>query len=487
MTPNPSRLPTVRPRPSVLLALLLPVVVAAGAVRAQPGPPAYEARLLIEHNAVDDDTGFQIFFDGDPWAALSVTGPGGAVLDVEALGPMAGYGLTEMFFETNEPAADEMPREEVLALLPEGTYAFAVRSVDGATSTVTATLTHALPVAVEIVAPRDDARVPPDAPLVVRWAGTDAALGGGRVAIAAYRVIVGRELELRDGGGFAEPVFDAVVPPTATRLPVPAEFLRPGTPYEIEVLALEASGNGTIAAAVFETTGTPIDDLAEVAEPGPEELAAAKFLIEHNATDQDTGYQIFLDGEPWRAATVTTPAGEGVVAVTPGGTLAALGLTEMFFETNEPPADETALAEVLALFSEGGYAFAAEGVEGAAPMTGAAALAHAIPQATTIAIPAGPVDAEAPLTVAWSSVAASLEGAPLDVVGYQLIVVKEADGPPTAGSFLPTFSVHVPADTTSVTVPAEFLEAGSSYEIEVLALEGSGNQTISLTTFETTP
>ncbi len=90
-----------------------------------------------------------------------------------------------------------------------------------------------------------------------------------------------------------------------------------------------------------------------------------------------------------------------------------------------------------------------------------------------------------PLTVSWSPVTESLDGAQLDVVAYQLIVVKDADGPPSAGFFLPTFSVHVPGDTTTVTVPAEFLAAGTAYRIEVLALEETGNQTISQVAIDT--
>jgi len=38
---------------------------------------------------------------------------------------------------------------------------------------------------------------------------------------------------------------------------------------------------------------------------------------------------------------------------------------------------------------------------------------------------------------------------------------------------------------TSLTVPSEFMEPGTEYELEVLALEKSGNQTISVLFFET--
>jgi hypothetical protein len=49
----------------------------------------------------------------------------------------------------------------------------------------------------------------------------------------------------------------------------------------------------------------------------------------------------------------------------------------------------------------------------------------------------------------------------------------------------PTYDVHVPADRNTLAVPTEFLESNTQYELEILALEKSGNQTISVLFFET--
>ena len=43
----------------------------------------------------------------------------------------------------------------------------------------------------------------------------------------------------------------------------------------------------------------------------------------------------------------------------------------------------------------------------------------------------------------------------------------------------------MPADATSVSVPPEFLDPGVEYELEILAVEESDNQTISIVFFET--
>ena len=44
------------------------------------------------------------------------------------------------------------------------------------------------------------------------------------------------------------------LPPTVTQLTVPPEFLLPGSSYEFEILAIEASGNSTISVGEFDTS-----------------------------------------------------------------------------------------------------------------------------------------------------------------------------------------------------------------------------------------
>jgi nitrate reductase cytochrome c-type subunit len=66
---------------------------------------------------------------------------------------------------------------------------------------------------------------------------------------------------------------------------------------------------------------------------------------------------------------------------------------------------------------------------------------------------------------------------PVTIVGYQVIVTREDP--------LRVYSVDVSAETTSVSVPPKFLDAGTEYELEILAIEESDNQTISLIFFET--
>lgn len=48
---------------------------------------------------------------------------------------------------------------------------------------------------------------------------------------------------------------DVMMPPSATRLRVPRGFLRAGTEYAWEVLAVERSGNQTLSSSTFTTSG----------------------------------------------------------------------------------------------------------------------------------------------------------------------------------------------------------------------------------------
>jgi hypothetical protein len=72
----------------------------------------------------------------------------------------------------------------------------------------------------------------------------------------------------------------------------------------------------------------------------------------------------------------------------------------------------------------------------------------------------------------------------VNITGYEVIVTKEVEDDPH-GFSRPTYDVHVPPIVNSLSVPAEFLEADTVYELEVLALEVSGNQTISVGFFKT--
>jgi hypothetical protein len=203
-------------------------------------------------------------------------------------------------------------------------------------------------------------------------------------------------------------------------------------------------------------------------------LEDASMIVEVNSTDGDAGLQLFLDGEAWRSIQVRSPEGRKIFDVAGGGQLKKLGLTELFWESEEPSFDEMPLEEFLALFPEGEYTFSGKTVEGER-VTGSALLSHDIPSGPVVVSPeeGGVVPADAAVVV-WEPAA---EPAGIDIVGFQVIVEREDEAR--------TFQVDLPATATSVTIPPEFLEANTGYKVEVLAIEASGNQTITEVSFQT--
>jgi hypothetical protein len=71
------------------------------------------------------------------------------------------------------------------------------------------------------------------------------------------------------------------------------------------------------------------------------------------------------------------------------------------------------------------------------------------------------------------------------IIGYQVLVVQLESG----FSAIPkvTLDIIMPATATSMRVPPGFLLPNTEYEWEVLAIETSGNQTLSTSFFKTTP
>jgi hypothetical protein len=237
---------TVVPAVSLLAALAFLTAIAVAksnstSARAASKPIRLaDSRLIVEVNATDGDAGLQVFLDGEPWRSMTMSGPDGqTVLEVEGEGRLENYGLTELFSESSEPPFTEFPLAEFKKLFPEGRYTFAGETVTGQRLGGEARLSHDIPDGPEITSPVEDATVG-RSNVVARWNGVDES---GGIDIVGYRVIVTRENPLR--------VFNADLPASARRIPVPAEFLQSGTEYKLEVQAIEASGNQTLTEITF--------------------------------------------------------------------------------------------------------------------------------------------------------------------------------------------------------------------------------------------
>jgi Fibronectin type III domain len=209
-------------------------------------------------------------------------------------------------------------------------------------------------------------------------------------------------------------------------------------------------------------------DATQAAKAKPLRLEEATMIIEFNATDRDAGLQVFLDGEPWTRMAVSGPGGRRILDVDAEGKLNRFGLTELFSESNEPELSELPLRKFKKRFPEGTYRFAGKTIEGR-KLVAKAKFSHDIPDGPELTSPAaGSTVPEDDVVASWNPVP---DAGGIEIVGYRAIVEREDP--------LRVFNADLPASVTSVTIPAEFLEPGNQYKLEVQAIEKSGNQTIS--------
>jgi hypothetical protein len=206
--------------------------------------PFSDARLRIEVNATDQDSGLHVLLDAEGWKWVKIYDPRGRlVFHVMGGGGVRKTGLTELFFESAEPGFDELPLDEFLQRFPAGEYRFVGRTLAGEILFSTATLTHALPDGPVLLSPADGSVQDPNN-TVVAWQPV-ADPPGSR--ITRYEVLVTQE------DPKPKRVLSAVLPGTATSMTVPSAFLLRDTEYKYEVLAIEEGGNQTLSEAAFRT------------------------------------------------------------------------------------------------------------------------------------------------------------------------------------------------------------------------------------------
>jgi len=215
-------------------------------------------------------------------------------------------------------------------------------------------------------------------------------------------------------------------------------------------------------------------------------ISVASIIIETNATDGDSGIQIFVDGEGWDLLDIMSPDGTTLVDILAESSVGVQGINELFFESAEPSFDELPLDQFLARFPEGEYKIIGVTTEGD-ELVGTATLTHILPCGAEIKTPEEDEEVDPDDTViAWDEVTEEFDpdgecndSAELEIVSYQVIVIREDEEPELE------FTVTLPPDVTSITVPSEFLLPGTEYKFEILAKEASGNQTLVESSFTT--
>jgi hypothetical protein len=203
-----------------------------------------------------------------------------------------------------------------------------------------------------------------------------------------------------------------------------------------------------------------------------QEFEEARIYIEYNESGNDLGFHVALDGEGWTDLKIYDPAGKKIFDASAKGGYKNLGLTELFFEGAEPNLSEFPLEELLALFPEGDYTFVGKTVDHE-HLVSTATLTHNVPDGPAVSTGTSTCNGDT-IVISWESVSGPAEilpGRTINVVAYQVIV----------GSF----QVTLPGSTTQVTLPGEYYQSlpPATHDFEVLAIDISGNQTITEGTF----
>jgi hypothetical protein len=234
-----------------------PVAAAAAAsLFALSGPAAgqefAETDIYFELNATDGDVGLHGKLDADAWKTARIAGPGGAFDVIRAISNQDSpeFGMTELFFESNEPPLDDRSFQELIALFPPGVYQFTARTTDNVNIAGSDTLSTALPCppAVSVIS---DA----EGDLYIRWRlfrGTfdpDAEVCSTASRVVADRIEAVFEIS-NDETGFSR-VFSVELGPSARRVEIPDEFLQGVDPDAVdakaEVVVIAPDGNRTAA------------------------------------------------------------------------------------------------------------------------------------------------------------------------------------------------------------------------------------------------
>ena len=209
----------------------------------------------------------------------------------------------------------------------------------------------------------------------------------------------------------------------------------------------------------------------------------ANLFFELNDTDGDLGIHALIDGEPWRRLEIEDPSERLMLNVSVSGRLGKQGLTELFFESAEPPFDELAPAQFFRRFPEGRYEIDATTLEGG-ELEATVRISHIMPgppeNVELSGVPAAedcdatPLPAVAePVVIRWDEVTEShpeigTPGRRVEVEHYQVVVERE-------GLVL---SVELPPEVTEFEVPAALTEPGDELKFEILVrAAGTGNQT----------
>jgi hypothetical protein len=123
--------------------------------------------------------------------------------------------------------------------------------------------------------------------------------------------------------------------------------------------------SGLLTAAVAFGVGTSAQ-VGHAADDDGDEIPfdVANVFAELNDTDGDLGFHALIDGDAWKRLEIEDPNERQMLYVRVTGRLGRQGLTELFFESAEPPFDELPPEEFFRRFPEGAYEISGRTIDG---------------------------------------------------------------------------------------------------------------------------
>jgi hypothetical protein len=223
-------------------------------------------------------------------------------------------------------------------------------------------------------------------------------------------------------------------------------------------------------------------------------FSVAEILIE--TTDNDIELQVFVDDSEWKTLRISDPNGKKIFRLGTYGRLGRQGMTELGFasqptsfpEDADPTGPEVAavVRSFLRRFKAGAYEMEAKTLEKGVELESEAILTHDLPALPEIVAPVSEDEEELPVLdpesalIAWEPVTGQFLGSgTVEITGYQVIVEQVEP--------FRKLVINLPASATSTSISPEFLEPDQLYDFEVVAFEVSGNATISVGEFLTSP
>jgi hypothetical protein len=231
---------------------------------------------------------------------------------------------------------------------------------------------------------------------------------------------------------------------------------------------------------------------ANAAEP----FKITNIHFETNASACDMGIQISFDTAGVSEGWVKDPYGQVVFQFgAVGGREVTNNITEGFQERVEPQIKdleqalgcerdleepEIFLTELLSAWPEGKYIFGAQNED--SNFSGFAKLSHKVAAGPKILAPedGDVVPTGEHLLIRWKKVTKPIipELGPVEVVGYHVLIADITSPVLPPGKTKTQFDADVPPSASSFLVAKQFLRPNRIYELEILATEKGGNQTI---------